>query len=55
METNIILSSKDDKNHSLCAALGCNRLATTKTSLKIGEKSVTISICSNCEHKFKES
>ena len=38
-----------------CNCLGCNELADTEISLKVGEKSITISICSNCEYKFKES
>jgi hypothetical protein len=35
--------------------LGCDKLADTKISLTVGEKSITISICSKCEYKFKES
>ena len=39
----------------ICNCLGCNEYADTETSLKIGEKSIMISICSKCEFKFKES
>jgi hypothetical protein len=55
LDTNNILFSKDDKNHSICAALGCYQLADTLVSLKIGEKSITIFVCEDCTHKFKES
>jgi transcription elongation factor Elf1 len=44
-----------DTQDKMCNCLGCNELADTKISLKIGEKSITISICSKCEYKFKES
>ena len=37
----------------VCNCLGCNEHADTEISLKIGEKSITISICSKCEYKFK--
>jgi hypothetical protein len=53
--TNIKLFSKDDKNHSICAALGCYQLADILVSLKIGEKSFSIFVCEACTHKFKES
>jgi hypothetical protein len=53
--TNITLFSKDDKNHSICAALGCSRRTNVDISLKIGEKSITIFVCEDCKHKFKES
>ena len=36
--TNIMLLSKDDKNHSVCAALGCSKLANIAISLKISVK-----------------
>jgi transcription elongation factor Elf1 len=49
---NSFTSSTQEK---ICNCLGCNELAATGLSLKIGEKSITISICSKCEHKFKES
>lgn len=48
-------SFTSDTQDKICNALGCNELADTKISLKIGEKSITISICSKCEYKFKES
>lgn len=41
--------------NKICNCLGCNEHANTEISLKIGEKSLTISICSKCEYKFKES
>jgi transcription elongation factor Elf1 len=40
---------------TICNCLGCNRYADTKISLKIGEKSITILVCKDCTHKFKES
>lgn len=40
---------------NICNCLGCNELADTEIKLNIGEKSITISICSKCEYKFKES
>ena len=52
--TNITLFSKDDKNHSICAALGCSKLANIEISLEIGGKSITILVCESCKHKFKE-
>ena len=52
--TNITLFSKDDKNHSICAALGCNALGTIEISLKINDKSITILVCEDCKYKFKE-
>ncbi|HEX2407334.1 MAG TPA: hypothetical protein VHJ38_09020 [Nitrososphaeraceae archaeon] len=48
-------SFTSDTQDKMCNCLGCNELADTKISLKIGEKSITISICSKCEYKFKES
>jgi hypothetical protein len=39
----------------ICNCLGCNELADTKISLTVGTKSITISICSKCEYKFKKS
>ena len=36
----------------VCNALGCSQLADTEISLKIGEKSITISVCENCKAKF---
>ena len=44
-----------DIQEKICNCLGCNELADTKISLTVGEKSITISICSKCEYKFKES
>ena len=52
--TNITLFSKDDKNHSICAAFRCNALGTIKISLNINDKSITILVCNNCKYKFKE-
>jgi transcription elongation factor Elf1 len=49
---NSFTSNTQDK---ICNCLGCNELAGTEISLKIGEKSITIYICSKCEYKFKES
>jgi hypothetical protein len=54
MDTNIILSSKDDKNHSICAAFGCNALGTIEISLKLNDKSIIILVCKDCKYKFKE-
>ena len=52
--TYITLFSKDDKNHSICAAFGCNELGTIEISLKINDKSITILVCKDCKYKFKE-
>jgi hypothetical protein len=52
--TNVILFSKDDKNHSICAAFGCNAVGTIEISLKINDKSITILVCKDCKYKFKE-
>ena len=38
-----------------CNCLGCNELADTEISLKIGEKSITLFVCSKCKCKFRES
>ena len=48
-------SFTSDIQDKICNCLGCNELADTKISLKMGEKSIIISICSKCEYKFKES
>ena len=48
-------SFTSDIQEKICNCLGCNELADTKISLTVGEKSITISICSKCEYKFKES
>ena len=37
----------------ICNCLGCNELADTEISLKIGEKSITIIVCENCKAKFE--
>ena len=37
----------------ICNCLGCNELAYTEISLKIGEKSITIFVCGNCKPKFE--
>ena len=39
----------------ICNCLGCYQFANAKISLKIGEKSITIIVCEDCKHKFKES
>ena len=44
-----------DTQEKICNCLGCNEYADTEISLKISEKSITLSICSRCEYKFKES
>jgi hypothetical protein len=44
-----------DIQEKICNCIGCNRFADTKIPLKIGEKSITIFVCENCTHKFKES
>ena len=44
-----------DTQENTCYCLGCNEHADTEISLTVGEKSITISICSKCEYKFKES
>jgi transcription elongation factor Elf1 len=48
-------SFTSDIQEKICNCLGCNELADIEKSLKIREKSVTISICRKCEYKFKES
>ena len=48
---NSFTSNAQDK---ICNCLGCYRLADAKIPLKIGEKSITIFVCEDCEHKFKE-
>ena len=40
---------------NICNCLGCYRLAETKISLQVGEKSITLLICEDCKHKFKGS
>lgn len=54
LTTNIILFPKDDKNHSICAAFGCNAIGTIEISLKINDKFITILVCEECKYKFKE-
>ena len=46
-------SFTSDMQDNLCNALGCNQLADTEISLKIGEKSITIIVCENCRIKFE--
>ncbi|MDW3627315.1 MAG: hypothetical protein QOK72_11785 [Nitrososphaeraceae archaeon] len=48
-------SFTSDIKDKICNCLGCNELADTKIFLKIGEKSITLFVCSKCEYKFKES
>jgi hypothetical protein len=36
-----------------CNCLGCNEHADTEIALKIGEKTITLIVCSKCECKFK--
>ena len=48
-------SFTSNTQEKICNCLGCNRLADGKISLKIGEKSITIFVCEDCKHKFKES
>jgi hypothetical protein len=48
-------SFTSDTQDKICNCLGCYQSADTEISLKIGEKSIIISICSKCEYKFKES
>ena len=50
-----LVNITSDKQDKICNCLGCYQFADTKVSLKIGEKLVTIFVCSICEHKFKES
>jgi hypothetical protein len=37
----------------ICNCLGCNELADIEISLKIGEKSITLFVCSKCKCKFQ--
>ena len=48
-------SFTSDIQEKICNCIGCTELADIEKSLKIGKKSITISICSKCEHKFQES
>ena len=48
-------SFTSDIQEKICNCLGCNEHADTEISLTVGAKSITISICSKCEYKFKES
>ena len=47
-------SFTSDTQEKICYCLGCNELADTKISLKIGEKSIIIFVCDDCKHKFNE-
>ena len=53
LDINNKLFAKDDKNHSICAALGCNKLATIEIPLKIQDKSIMIVVCERCKSKFE--
>ena len=48
-------SFTSDTQDKICNCLGCYQFANAKISLKIGEKSITIIVCEDCKHKFKES
>ena len=48
-------SFTSNTQEKMCNCLGCNEYADKEISLKISEKSITLSICNKCEHKFKES
>ena len=48
-------SFTSDTQDKICNCLGCYQFADTLVSLKIGEKSITIFVCEDCTHKFKES
>ena len=54
-KSTLVNNSFIDTQDKICNCLGCNELADIKISLTVGEKSITISICSKCEYKFKES
>jgi hypothetical protein len=53
LDINNKLFAKEDKNHSICAALGCNALGTIGVSLKIQDKSIMILVCERCKSKFE--
>jgi len=53
LDINNKLFAKDDKNHSICGALGCNALGTLEISLKIQDKSIMILVCERCKSKFE--
>ena len=53
LDINNKLFAKDDKNHSICAALGCDALGINEISLKIQDKSIMIVVCERCKSKFE--
>jgi transcription elongation factor Elf1 len=42
-----------DTQDKICNCLGCNELANTSISLKVGKKSITIIVCEFCKEKFE--
>lgn len=46
-------SFTSDTQEKICNCLGCNELADIEISLKIGEKSITLFVCSKCKCKFQ--
>ena len=48
-------SFTSDIQEKICNCIGCSQIANTAISLKIGEKSITILVCKDCEYKFKEN
>jgi hypothetical protein len=53
LDINNKLVAKDDKKHTICAAFGCNKLATIEIPLKIQNKSIMILVCERCKSKFE--
>jgi hypothetical protein len=51
----LLNNSFTSDTQNICNCLGCNRFADNKIFLKIKEKSITIFVCEDCRHKFKES
>jgi hypothetical protein len=46
-------SFTSDIQDKICNALGCKSIATTKISLNVREKSITIIVCEFCKAKFE--
>ena len=48
-----LLNNSFTSDTRICNCLGCNEFADTEISLKIGEKTITLVVCSECKCKFQ--
>jgi hypothetical protein len=43
-------------NNVICEAVGCYAAATTKITVRVGQKgTISLILCNNCVHKFRDN